>query len=634
MNVFLAMVGKRGPISAAFIETSLRLADTAIPFNETPHRVDSWVSDQRNLALFAWSNDLRSVARNNLIYQEGPVAATLAGYITEPGVPNGHDVGSVVQSLGIDSDQRPSLGGIYALLLADQRRGSLTVWNMASRFVPVYWTETDDAILISTRAVLLSLIRSDSHRPSYDVSKFLPFLTVGFFASEDTPFTGVNVMPPNSELRAEGGGIQITPIDDFDLQLGLTRPDDAYYDELATLMTRTVGAFGDTPIVCSLTGGKDSRIVAAALHAAGLDFSTVTAGFPRHPDVLVAKRLSEELGVEHRVTTPALNKRGQEEVMELDLFERTSKSLFAHDGMVYAYHSAPVSQELDGNHLRVGGAGGESLRGGLAQVLNSHSRDRVIRFLEKRHLSTSTYFSHPAVEEYRRFLHDWVDRLSGVAPTQALDKFHLYYYTGRWACLTNAARNSELVYEPLLDNAVVKVAMRAEERAKLNEDLLYQLLLRLAPALADVPFYHQRWAFEKHGPVPGAEARWLLRSPLELSEVLSAASDTRESFEWRYAYRDGLHDAFYEQIFHNPQSDELFTIVDRDRLQLLFQQGDPTVPERSLVKLVWSVYTASVLLTNDWLPPRGSGTISTIKLPPARRDEVPVGDSREVIAPL
>lgn len=634
MNVFLAIVGKHGPIPNEFMETSLELAGTAIPFKQTPHHMESWVSDHGDLAMFAWSNDFRSTARNRLIFHEGPVAATLSGYVSEPGVPNGYDVGDVVKSLEIDSGRRPSLGGIYALLFADQRQGSMTVWNMASRFVPVYWAETGNAIIISTRAVLLGLIRTGSARPAYDVSGFLPFLTVGFFASEDTPFRGVNVMPPNSEIRADKDGIRVSRIDDFDSQFGLTQPDNHYYDELAERLTRNVAGFGGNPIVCSLTGGKDSRIVAAALHNAGVDFSTVTAGFPRHPDVLIARRLSEELGVEHKAWALALNKRDQEEVIELDVFERTTKSLFAHDGMVYAYHSAPAEQELDGSHVRMGGAGGESLRGGLAPILQNHSRDKVIGFLEKRLLSTSEYLSPLAAAHYRAFIHDWVDVSSHAAPAQALDKFHLYYYTGRWSCLINAAWNSELVYEPLLDNSIVKYALLAEERAKLSEELLYQLLIRLAPSLADIPFYHQRWAFEKSGPLPGAEERWRIRTPLELTEALSAASGTRESFEWRYAYADGLRDAFYEQIFHDPRSDELFNIVDRDKLRRLFEAGDPTVPERSLVKLVWSVYTASVLLTNDWLTPSGSGRISTIKVPRTRQGEIPEGLPQEVISPF
>jgi asparagine synthase (glutamine-hydrolysing) len=62
----------------------------------------------------------------------------------------------------------------------------------------------------------------------------------------------------------------------------------------------------DAPVELSLTGGKDSRLVAAALTAARVPFRARTHGFADHPDGVVAGLIAGRLGVEHTVTRPRL----------------------------------------------------------------------------------------------------------------------------------------------------------------------------------------------------------------------------------------------------------------------------------------------------------------------------------------
>ena len=57
------------------------------------------------------------------------------------------------------------------------------------------------------------------------------------------------------------------------------------------------------PVQLSLTGGKDSRLIAAALVKAGVPVTAVTHGFADHPDVVVAAEIARRLGIEHAVRT-------------------------------------------------------------------------------------------------------------------------------------------------------------------------------------------------------------------------------------------------------------------------------------------------------------------------------------------
>lgn len=50
---------------------------------------------------------------------------------------------------------------------------------------------------------------------------------------------------------------------------------------------------------CDLTGGYDSRILAAACKQAGMNFTAVVSGAPDHPDVVISRQLARILGVPH-----------------------------------------------------------------------------------------------------------------------------------------------------------------------------------------------------------------------------------------------------------------------------------------------------------------------------------------------
>ena len=75
---------------------------------------------------------------------------------------------------------------------------------------------------------------------------------------------------------------------------------------VAAALVEAVGPLGErgVPVELSLTGGKDSRLIAAALTAAEVPFRARTHGFASHPDVIVAAMIASRLGIEHVVTEP------------------------------------------------------------------------------------------------------------------------------------------------------------------------------------------------------------------------------------------------------------------------------------------------------------------------------------------
>ena len=89
------------------------------------------------------------------------------------------------------------------------------------------------------------------------------------------------------------------------------------------------------PAELSLTGGKDSRLVAAALAAARVPFRARTHGFAGHPDVVVAGLIAAKLGVEHTVTRP----RPPGAPDEADVLGRLRAAVLVSDGMLSAFEN-------------------------------------------------------------------------------------------------------------------------------------------------------------------------------------------------------------------------------------------------------------------------------------------------------
>src|SRR5690606_4140336 len=119
-------------------------------------------------------------------------------------------------------------------------------------------------------------------------------------------------------------------------------------------------------------------------------------------------------------------------------------------------------------------------------------------------------------------------QLRSIRVVDFLDLYYLYYRCGRWSATARSAYlMGSHVVQPLFDNCFVKKALKSKTEYRLNDRLLYELIKRLAPEVLHVPFFNDRWNFEKDGPVDGDEKAWQARSPLTYSE------NRKSSFNWR-----------------------------------------------------------------------------------------------------
>ena len=535
----------------------------------------AWRSPDGRAALLHWGSQ-----------PDGPGAgqdadATLAARATShPGVMTSH-AGTIWTG-----SAHPGSGGapVYA-------RTSIT------RVDPVYVAEVAGAVIIADRATWVgwTASRLDVHDPLHIAALLNP----GFPLGAATAFTGVSALSCATTLHllngavtrlptpngAKPAGYALSPADGAPGDRAQTRP---ALDSVRGLAGRPGGAGAvaealvaavsgllktGQPVELSLTGGKDSRLVAAALVAAGVPVVARTHGFADHPDVVVAAEIARRLGIEHIVRTPAAP--GQ----QVDVLGRIRATVLVADGMLSAFENVGRPDPAGSPVITAGGHGGELLRGGyaetagrsgaagrggvraaLAPARRAARSAEMLRRLTSKHLGL---LRRAPAAGYVSSLAPWPVALAR-GPLQALDDFYLVNRAGRWSA---AARQAYLLRErlvqPLFDDQVVLAARAVPLGYRINGGLSAAVLAELCPALIDVPLA---------GKPPAGTA----------------------PFDWRRQYGDAIATLLRDYTLDHGAAGGLFDVVNRSAAEKLLT---PPHPDRATV---WALATLACLLSGDY----------------------------------
>ena len=444
-----------------------------------------------------------------------------------------------------------------------------------TRVDPVYLAEAADAVVVADRAswAAWTMSRLADHDPLH----LCALLNPGFPLGSVTPFSGVTAVAGSTTLRLLNGTVTrakgAAPGSAGGPAFGpAPRPGGAR--EVAEGLVAAVAPLREagSPVELSLTGGKDSRLVAAALVKAGVPVVARTHGFDDHPDVVVAAEIARRLGIEHVVRTPAAP--GQ----RVDVLGRIRATVLVTDGMLSAFENVGRPDPAASPALTAGGHGGELLRGGYAETAGRRgpagglrralapARDaarsaELLRRLTTKHLGL---IRRGPAAAYAASLTPWTARLARH-PMHALDDFYLVNRAGRWSA---AARQAYLLRErlvqPLFDDRVVLAARAVPLTDRVSGALSAAVLAELSPALADIPLAGK--------PRAGAG------SP----------------FDWRRQYGDAVTTFLRGYVLDLGITSALFDVVSRPAAEKLLTPPHTDRPS------VWALATAACLVSGDY----------------------------------
>jgi hypothetical protein len=461
-----------------------------------------------------------------------------------------------------------------------------------TRVDPVYLAEVPGAVVVSDRASWAAAATGRLRDP--DPVMIGAFLSLGYPLGGATPFRGVRALGGDRRLRAAAGQLAVARADPVVRAPRTARgraaagPDGA--GQVAEALTAAVRPLGEqaAPVRLSLTGGKDSRLVAAALTAAGVPFGARTHGFASHPDVIVAGLIASRLGLGHTVTEPA----AAGTPGEADVLGRLRTAVLVSDGMLSAFENVGSGFRPDppipGGPLvpvEAGGHGGELLRGGYAQAawrgpaaLRGVAAAELLRRMTTRRLG----LLRPGAAE--AYLASLVRPAAALArgPLAALDGFYLANRAGRWSA---AARQAYLLRsplaQPLFADRVVRAARAVPLRDRMSDRLHRDVLGLLCPGLLDIPLAGTPW----HG------------EPRTPAAVLDAPRGSGAA-DWRRDSAGTVARFLRGYILDQGEAGPVFGIVSRRAAErcLAAPRADP--------QAAWALATLTALLSGDWLRAR------------------------------
>ncbi|MEV8638694.1 asparagine synthase-related protein [Streptosporangium sp. NPDC051023] len=572
MRVYLGLAAKRpgAGIPEAILNTVRAAIDTAFPVPPEVIRPREW--HRPGIAMFAWTNEPDDSRLPPLLATGHDRVTGVNGNLAVPG-----EVDRLASAPELSAE---TVGGCFSVFRAT--RTELSAATAIHRVCPVYHAETSDMYVIGSRALLVSLA-AFGERIEWDVLALQTMIRQGYFLSDETPYRGVSALPPSSTVTVRGGRRTVT-----ETPLPTAAPAPATRKQrkilvrgLADALLATVEPLRETgePVNLALTGGRDSRLAAAVLHAAGIPLRATTNGLGDHPDVIIAGRIARALGIEHTVIPPARAERKDELLVEHPL-ARTYETLRTCEGMTSAYESI-VGYLPYNARPTMSGQSGEVLRAGSFLLLqNDLSAKALRRRVDATFLRDPALFTDEANEHARELARPWQAR-DGL---EALDQMYVSYRIGRWQAGSRAGslRRGDPIW-PFLDNRVVRAALGLDQAWRLSEEVIYELTTAFAPSLRGIPIEGKPWRFT-------AGRRYY---PWQRRPGFLTAPKTGGGWSWRTSPGETLTAVLRDHVLDH--LDLLAPIADPGEVRRLFAEPVLKKPAQA-----WHLYTVATMLSGAY----------------------------------
>lgn len=580
---------------------------------ELPLRHDMRASACGGCVVLAWSNDPTPERTQGLIDDRDGDLYIDAGLLHGGASARPGGVPGALRAAASARSIIAELAGAFALARFDGARREMTVSGCLSGCPPVYWCETSDFVAAGVWAPHIALLLSDGAAIRYNPLGLAAFAGHDFFNTGVSGFDGVRLLPPNTLLRLRRGHVEQEAIDGALEEWGLeNRPASAAdYDEMADALTGFLAAARNTGanLSVALSGGKDSRLVAAGLRAIGASFTLETNGWAEHPDVVLAKRIARLLDAtifhHEPVTEPGY------QGVSYDLRRDLLKGIRAMGGLRINRPAAPhrrvwrPARPIGRGAFQLTGTAGEILRGGGASADRPYcarlggaeaSQARVRDVLRSIMAGPHLRWLRPEAEQrHLELVEAEAAALMGAGdPLIALERYDIVINQHRrvYASAALAAiEGGELM--PLVDAGLLRLASRLEARCRREHHIHFELLRRLEPRLARWPLAEARWGFEAAGaggPDPEGHAA---REPLKLQQTERAANYVY------YALPTNLRTEARRIL--DEHRGTLAAFMDMGRLEHLL--GSPTVLHESTSYWMLNLLGAALIGSDEWRAP-------------------------------
>jgi len=468
----------------------------------------------------------------------------------------------LAEALNGDPTRSFELNPPLALALHDQVRCELVIAGDVIGAGRLFEMRTQNASAWSNRLGALPILLGLS--PSVDAAAWRLFAAAGWFMGSHTPIAEASKVPPGTLIRVRrgrsGAEVEYTQTDALrrlvePRRARLSRSAEAAAAQAMELAREIPAGFDAEPSV-SLTGGRDSRISAAATVSAGVAAIYNTGDqVPGELDVVRSLVSAAPLPMWHEVHRIDAQAEPND-----DLLDRAAEIHLVHDGMRNPQElrrtmdlpmSGPVSPSISGHGGELGHGFYYHDRKQLRRLRRGGDTGLMSRLdsAARRHHSAAIPAAYVAyTEECQRTLDQ--GRAYGLRGAALLDWFYLAQRLSYRSGL--GAREGR--YSACATPAFVRGCFDLKPVDRLTAKLHRLVIDRLVPGWSAIPFFSTDSA-----PMPEIHRRRIWERPREaavLGEVLARDGSWTEIFDsatLRRMWREVMSEsgsADYEHVFY------------------------------------------------------------------------------------
>lgn len=398
------------------------------------------------------------------------------------------------------------LNGTFAMAIYDAKQQKLVVVNDRYGLRPLYYTVDQSRLSIASEVKALLPMATSRKLADQAIADWFFF---GKLLGDKTLFQNINVLPPASILEYQNGKLNIAKYWDFDFDHGDNITEDELAEGMASAFKKSVARRlnGNHRYGLALSGGLDSRAIAAAIDADTPRPLAFTFGVRGCDEIRIAGTMAGKLGMEHHTI----------ELVPDRLPGYFTDVVYLTDGMDYIGVSflPPVYEEYR-KHIDVllHGLEGDVLLGGYfldSRLRRAKSEDEIAQALYhsagtfpedmRRNLLPPEY--HARIEGMPLdSLRSELQHCPGNRPEDRATHFAIrsvIWRTDLMGCVIG--RNKVEEAYPFFDNDFIDWVQRIPPRLRRNNHIYRTFLKKLSPPLAGVT--HQLTG------VPADAPRWL-----------------------------------------------------------------------------------------------------------------------------
>jgi asparagine synthase (glutamine-hydrolysing) len=383
--------------------------------------------------------------------------------------------------------------GDFVLVVVLPRQSKLLVLNDTLGRLPLYFYKSQRTLIIARELKFLQTLNAGSALDRQAIAQILLF---GWPLGSRTTMVDARLLPAGSSLYAEiaSGRFEVRPYHSWDFEsLGTQAANVSTAEELAAYFVdrcRAQAAWSASrPLVVSLSGGLDSRIVAAGLARAGAPFSTVSWRdyFNEHAaDANVAQQIAAQLRVAWKLYE-----------LQQPTWEDAERLTRLRDGLNYVGVShmleylTRVRGDVGLTACMVTGDGGDKALGEIRYPPLTKSLDDFVSALMRGSLwpltSVAEFVGLPAAE-IRECVREHVASYPERSPRARSARFAHTEHAWRWL-FEGEDRNRAFLWSmtPFYTQSFLARALAVSPKDKRDNALYERFIRALDPEIARIP---------------------------------------------------------------------------------------------------------------------------------------------------